>query len=105
LSPVKSLKKCPVCFIKYVLCFRDLKPENILLNEQMHILITDFGSAKIVQKSKRRRRRTGDNREEPLDESDGIIDTSTSSCSDEDDDGDEDGSVPPRPKRRSFVGT
>lgn len=28
---------------------RDLKPENILLNERMHILITDFGSAKLVQ--------------------------------------------------------
>ena len=27
---------------------RDLKPENILLSEEMHIQITDFGSAKIV---------------------------------------------------------
>ena len=27
---------------------RDLKPENILLSEDMHIQITDFGSAKIV---------------------------------------------------------
>ena len=44
---------------------RDLKPENILLNERMHILITDFGSAKIVKK--RKRRRTGDNREENVD--------------------------------------
>lgn len=26
--------------------FRDLKPENILLNEEMHIQITDFGTAK-----------------------------------------------------------
>ncbi len=27
---------------------RDLKPENILLNERMQILITDFGSAKLL---------------------------------------------------------
>lgn len=30
---------------------RDLKPENILLSEHMHILITDFGSAKILIQS------------------------------------------------------
>ncbi|XP_060079631.1 3-phosphoinositide-dependent protein kinase 1-like [Ylistrum balloti] len=29
---------------------RDLKPENILLNDGMHIQITDFGSAKILDK-------------------------------------------------------
>ncbi|XP_025113107.1 3-phosphoinositide-dependent protein kinase 1-like [Pomacea canaliculata] len=28
---------------------RDLKPENILLRESMHIMITDFGSAKILK--------------------------------------------------------
>ncbi|XP_064624559.1 3-phosphoinositide-dependent protein kinase 1-like isoform X2 [Lineus longissimus] len=28
---------------------RDLKPENILLNDDMHIQITDFGSAKIIK--------------------------------------------------------
>lgn len=29
---------------------RDMKPENILLNDEMHIQITDFGSAKILKK-------------------------------------------------------
>ncbi len=33
--------------LSYVLlCYRDLKPENILLSEEMHIQITDFGTAK-----------------------------------------------------------
>jgi 3-phosphoinositide dependent protein kinase-1 len=27
---------------------RDLKPENVLLGENMHILISDFGSSKIM---------------------------------------------------------
>ena len=31
---------------------RDLKPENILLSEDMHIQITDFGTAKQLTDSK-----------------------------------------------------
>ena len=31
---------------------RDLKPENILLDSSMHILLTDFGSAKILDEKK-----------------------------------------------------
>lgn len=34
-----------------IFLLRDLKPENILLNDDMHIQITDFGSAKIVEKA------------------------------------------------------
>jgi len=33
---------------------RDLKPENILLGDEMHIQITDFGSAKIVESPENR---------------------------------------------------
>jgi len=33
---------------KLKIIHRDLKPENILLNSNMHILLTDFGSAKII---------------------------------------------------------
>ncbi|QQP42324.1 3phosphoinositidedependent protein kinase 1like [Caligus rogercresseyi] len=46
---------------------RDLKPENILLNEEMRILITDFGSAKFM--------------DEPPSESSSILDASTASSS------------------------
>jgi len=61
---------------------RDLKPENILLNESMHLLISDFGSAKIIQPS-------------PL-----------IPAQDDGDEGEDqpDGVVPTR-KRHSFVGT
>lgn len=33
----------------YLSFSRDLKPENILLNKDMHIQITDFGTAKIFE--------------------------------------------------------
>ncbi len=63
----------------------------------MHILITDFGSGKIIQR-RRRRRRTGDNREEPVESDDGgghdLISTD-----------DEEDESEPKPKRSSFVGT
>lgn len=35
-----------MCFLVFSCVFRDLKPENILLSEDMHIQITDFGTAK-----------------------------------------------------------
>lgn len=33
---------------------RDLKPENILLSDDWHILVTDFGSAKVLSEDERR---------------------------------------------------
>lgn len=41
------------CFNEHFFFFRDLKPENILLDENMHILITDFGSAKMFNEEQK----------------------------------------------------
>ncbi|XP_046399716.1 3-phosphoinositide-dependent protein kinase 1 isoform X2 [Ischnura elegans] len=71
---------------------RDLKPENILLNEDMHILITDFGSAKIL---------SPDDEKEVEAECSDDVDTDSSNGVDE-----ENGAARRARKRRnSFVGT
>uniref|UniRef100_A0A8C8RSF2 3-phosphoinositide-dependent protein kinase 1 n=1 Tax=Pelusios castaneus TaxID=367368 RepID=A0A8C8RSF2_9SAUR len=48
---------CPkFVLLQYSTFFRDLKPENILLNEEMHIQITDFGTAKVLSADSRQAR-------------------------------------------------
>jgi 3-phosphoinositide dependent protein kinase-1 len=43
-----ATRSCVILVVLIICPCRDLKPENILMNENMHILITDFGSAKIL---------------------------------------------------------
>ncbi|XP_018421310.1 PREDICTED: 3-phosphoinositide-dependent protein kinase 1 [Nanorana parkeri] len=49
-----------VCALEYLhdkgIIHRDLKPENILLGEDMHIQITDFGTAKVLSSDSRQAR-------------------------------------------------
>ncbi|XP_065224789.1 3-phosphoinositide-dependent protein kinase 1 isoform X2 [Planococcus citri] len=63
---------------------RDLKPENILLDENMHIMITDFGSATMCKPPRKNGMSNGCGR------------------GDDDDDDEED---EPRKRKNSFVGT
>lgn len=49
-----------VCALEYLhekgIIHRDLKPENILLSEDMHIQITDFGTAKVLSSDSQKAR-------------------------------------------------
>ena len=66
---------------------RDLKPENILLDENMHIMITDFGSATMYKPPNERRCNNG----------------LSNGCGRGDVDDDEEDE--PRKRKNSFVGT
>ncbi|CAG2107172.1 unnamed protein product [Medioppia subpectinata] len=63
---------------------RDLKPENILLNEEMHIQVTDFGSALIMRDNESAEQQP----QRPLPESQASVDDQNN-----------------RRRRNSFVGT
>ncbi|XP_028968966.1 3-phosphoinositide-dependent protein kinase 1 [Galendromus occidentalis] len=50
-----------MCALKYLhqagVVHRDLKPENILMTDKMHIMLTDFGSARILPASQSHKKR------------------------------------------------
>ncbi|XP_039963963.1 3-phosphoinositide-dependent protein kinase 1 isoform X1 [Bactrocera tryoni] len=98
---------------------RDLKPENILLDEDMHTLIADFGSAKIFKPEEcinpvkpapfslgRRSGRNSQNRSDDDDDEDDDTEDTNDTCSDDDNaPGGRGGMYYYRGRKGSFVGT